>query len=120
MALEDLARLIAPRCPKNALKILRCFYLKDGGCTFAELLKATELKKRTLEYYLAHFRRWKILWTRREWMRPATYYLEFTAFHARLDTLLCDSLKNLVKDRMWEANERGGKYLAAEIRGAKP
>jgi len=94
MALEDLARFIAPKRPRRALSILNCFY---GGesLTKAEIMAETGMRKRSLEFYITKFRRWKILWTHRRWKMPAVYSVAASAFHARIDSVLVDSLTNL-------------------------
>lgn len=98
MALEDVARFIAPKRPQRALAILRCFY---GGesLTKAEIMKEADMRKRSLEYYITKFRRWKILWTYRRWKMPAVYRVEASAFHARVDSVLVDSLETLSRQR---------------------
>lgn len=116
MALEDLARLIAPRRPNLALKILRCFYSKNEGRTLEELMKETGIThERTFQYYITRLKHWGILWTRRRFNAPAIYSLSHKAFHARVDTLLCDPLKNLINFGMWEANEPI-RFASAEVR----
>lgn len=94
MALEDLARFIAPKRPKRALSILNCFY---GGerLTKAEIMKETGMRKRSLEFYITKFRRWKILWTQRRRNMSAVYSIAASAFHARIDSVLLDPLTNL-------------------------
>lgn len=98
MALEDVARFIAPKRPKRALSILNCFY---GGerLTKAEIMKETGIKLRSLESYFTRFKRWKILWTHRRWNMPAVYSVAASAFHARVDSVLVDPLTNLSHQR---------------------
>jgi len=98
MALEDLARFIAPKCPKRALSILSCFY---GGerLTKAEIMKETGMGEKALNYHITRFKRWKILWTHRRWKMPAVYSIAASAFHARIDSVLLDPLTNLSRQR---------------------
>jgi len=94
MALEDVARFLSSHRPRQMLSLLNCFY---GGRmpTKAELMKQTGLKGRALSYYITRLKRWKILYTHRRRNMQATYSIEPSMFHARIDTLLCDPLKNL-------------------------
>lgn len=119
MALEDLVRLISPRCPKHALAILRVFYYqgKDDIVTKADLMKQLGMKQRTLEYYITKLRHWRIISTERHWGGPPHYHLSPTAFHARVDTLLVDSLQNLVDNRVWQAEQpTTTRFASAEVR----
>lgn len=102
MALDDLARLVCPRKPGVALKVLNCFYMTNGGVTKAELLRQLGLKPRTLEYYLTRFKHWRIISTRRRYCRPASYHLEPRQFHVRADTLLVDPLSHLKNFGLWQ------------------
>lgn len=104
MALEDLACLVASKRPQNVLRILRCFYMENGGHTFTELMKRTGLREKALRYYITRLRRWRIISTQRRYLRPALYHLEPKAFHARIDTLLCDPLKHLVIFKLWQGD----------------
>lgn len=122
MALEDLARLIAPKRPKNALKILRCFYGVEGGRgrTMRELMQETGMKEKTIRYYITCLKRWRILLTQRNYMKPATYHLDHRGFHARIDSLLCDPLKNLINFGLWQANEPiTPRFASAEVGGLR-
>lgn len=98
MALEDLARFIAPKRPSRTLAILNCFY---GGesLTKAEIMKETDMKEKALNRYLTRFKRWKIIWTHRRWMMPAIYSISASGFHARLDSVLVDPLITLSRPR---------------------
>lgn len=87
--------MIAPKRPKTALKILRCFYPKNEGRTLGELMHETSMREKALRYYMTKLRKWKILWTKRRWCASAVYYLDHRGFHARIDTLFCDPLKAL-------------------------
>jgi len=98
MALEDLARFIAPKRPGRALSILNCFYGGEG-LTKAEIMNETGMKLRLLESYITKFRRWKILWSHRHRHMPAIYHVEASAFHVHLDTMLIDPLENLSRQR---------------------
>lgn len=94
MALDDLCKFLAPRRPEIVRQILSAFYLEDEGVTKAELMRQVGLKQRTLEYYITKLKRWRIIRTERRWDAPALYHLEPRSFHVRLDTLLCDPLRN--------------------------
>ncbi len=106
MALEDLARFLAPKSPKRAMSILQCFYNNEDGCTLADMMRATGLREKALRYHITKFKRWKLLWTQRHYMRPATYHLEQRAFHIRLDTVLVDPLQYLKSPQPWQSGER--------------
>ena len=107
MAIEDLAKLVAHKRPDVMLRILRCFYMQDGGLTKDDLMRQTGLNRKILEYYMTRLRYWRILHTRRRRDLPALYFLEPHAFHARIDTLLCDPLTCLIKhDLIALARER--------------
>ena len=93
MGLNDLARFLAPKCPRRARAILQCFYGNDGGCTLADMMRETGMREKTLQYHLTKFRRWKLLWTERRHRAPAIYHLEMRPFHVRLDTVLIDPLR---------------------------
>lgn len=95
MALEDVARLLSPKRPAIVLKILQTFYKTDEGVTKAELLRQTELRPKTLEYYIGLFKRWKLLETHRHRGTPCHYSLDYRSFHSRLDTLYADPIKTL-------------------------
>lgn len=95
MAIEDTARLLSPKRPAIALKILQCFYKTDEGVTKAKLLQQTGLKPKTLEYYISLFRRWKLLETHRRKGAPCHYTLSFAAFHSHVDSIYCDPIKTL-------------------------
>lgn len=95
MALEDTARLILPKCPSVVLKIFQCFYGKDKEVTRAKLLQQTGLKPKTLEYYIGLLRRWKLLETHKRRGAPCRYTLNYSAFHAHVDTRYCDPIKTL-------------------------
>lgn len=98
MALEDLARFIAPKRPRRALSIFNCFY---GGesLTKAEIMKETGMSEKALNYYATRFKRWKILWTHRRWKMPAIYSISASGFHARIDSVLVDPLIALGRPR---------------------
>lgn len=96
IALEDLARLIAPKRPRQALAILRCFYPKNEGRTFEELMRETGIKEKALRYYITRLKRWRLIYTMRGRNHsPAAYCLDSRGFHARIDTMLVDPVTNL-------------------------
>lgn len=94
MALEDLARFIAPKSPERMLAILRCFYGGDGA-TKASIMRQTGLREKALNYHITRLKKWKILWTRRRHLLPAIYHVEPRAFRVRLDSVLVDPLITL-------------------------
>ncbi|MFQ6130114.1 MAG: hypothetical protein ACE5OT_04845 [Candidatus Hadarchaeaceae archaeon] len=97
MALEDLAKLIAPRAQQQVLSILRAFYPSNKPRTKAELLSETKLHVKMFEYLLTRMRYYRLIWG--EKIRGEyRYYLDPNAFHTRLDTLLVDPVKHLVKE----------------------
>lgn len=112
IALEDIARFIAPKRPKRALSILNCFYGGEG-LTAAEIMKETGMREKALRYYITKLKRWKILWTHRRWMMPAVYHVEAGAFHARVDSVLVDPLKNL-------SHQRGPLLHPTDVKPAPP
>lgn len=95
MALEDTAKLISPKRPDIALKILQSFYKTDEGITKAKLLQQTGLKAKTLEYYISLFKRWKLLETHRRRNLSCFYSLDYRGFHSHVDTKYCDPIKSL-------------------------
>ena len=95
LALDDVARLISPRRPDLALRILRCFYLRNGR-SFDDLLKETKIPEKMLRFYFTKMRRYRLLEYDRD---QRLYYLMPTAFHARVDTLLIDPVSTLVGGR---------------------
>lgn len=99
MALEDLARFIAPKRPNRMLTILRCFYGGDGA-TKASIMHQTGIKQRALEYYITRLKKWKVLWVRRRRRgMAAVYSVEPSAFRVRLDSVLVDPLITLGRPR---------------------
>ena len=93
MALEDVAKLVAPKRPGQALKLLNCFY-GGKGKTFDELLKETGFGEKLLRYYITRLRYFRLIDYSRSTKK---YVLDYGAFHARIDTLLCDPIKGLLK-----------------------
>ena len=96
MALEDVAKLIAPRNPDSALRFLRCFYGSKEGLTKEEIIRQTGMSPKMFEYFLTRMRRWRMIKGGRvkdQWR----YFLTPEAFHARIDTLLVDAVHNLIK-----------------------
>ena len=112
MALEDLARFLARKRPEKALSILRCFYMEVGGLTKEDLMRCTGIRLKALEYYMTRMRYWRILHTKRRHNAQALYYLVPQAFHARIDSLLCDPLARLVSDDLLTRERK-----AMEVRG---
>lgn len=96
MALEDLARLLSPKRPD---KVVRLFETFRGGSelTKEELVKQSGLSESMVEYYVTKLREWYMLSTRRNQKNQVTYSLNPDAFHARVDTLLVDPIRNLVR-----------------------
>jgi DNA-binding IclR family transcriptional regulator len=102
MALEDLARFLAPNAPSQMLRILECF--RGGGTrTFEELQRETGMSASLLKYYLAAMRRWYLLESRRVG-EETRYSLNPGAFRARIVTLLVDPLDYLT-ERTGEGRE---------------
>ncbi len=96
MALEDVAKLIAPRNPDPALRFLRCFYRSNEGLTKEEIVRQTGISPKMFEYFLTRMRRWRMIKgtkVKNQWR----YFLTPEAFHARIDTLLVDAVQNLIK-----------------------
>lgn len=91
--MEDVAKLISPRRPEQALRLLRCF---QGGesKSFEELLRETGLGEKLLRYYITKLRHLRLIDYSRNTRK---YSLDYGAFHARIDTLLCDPIKSLLK-----------------------
>ncbi len=96
MALEDVARLLSPKTPQNAVRLLECF---RGGepKTKEDLVRESGLSESMVEFYLTRMRRWYMLTARRERGGRTLYELNPEAFHARIDTLLVDPVRNLVR-----------------------
>jgi DNA-binding transcriptional ArsR family regulator len=105
MALEDLARFLAPNAPQQMLRILQCF---RGGETrsFEELQRETGMSASLLKYYLAAMRRWYLLESRRVG-EETRYSLNPGAFKARIITLLVDPLDYLTEGEVgrWKGEE---------------
>jgi len=95
VALEDIARLVSPRRPEVALRILQCFMPDNEGVTKAQLLQRTGLKLKSLEYYLTILRCWRLISSQRRRGQPSLYFLEPVGFHSKLDTLFVDPLRVL-------------------------
>ena len=93
MTLEDVAKLIAPKRPQQALKLLNCFY-GDKDKTFKELLNETGFAEKLLRYYITKLRYFRLIDYSRS---TGKYSLDHGAFHARIDTMLCDPIKDLLK-----------------------
>ena len=95
MALEDIARLVSPRRPEVALRILQCFIPDNEGVTKSHLQLQTGLGVKTLEYYMGLFRTWHLISSQRRRGQPSLYFLEPVGFHSKLDTLFVDPLRVL-------------------------
>lgn len=95
MAIEDVAKLIAPHKPDLAVKLLSAFYLRKDGLTREEVLKASELHPKMFEYLLTKLRFYRIVYGSR-YEGVYRYHLSPEAFHARIDTLFVDAVKSLV------------------------
>jgi len=93
LTLEDVAKLVAPKRPQQALRLLNCFY-GDKRMTFEELLSETGFEEKLLRYYITKLRYFRLIDYSRS---TGKYSLDHGAFHARIDTLLCDPIKNLLK-----------------------
>ena len=96
MALEDVAKLIAPRNPDPALRFLRCFYGNRDGLTKEEIIRGAGVSPKMFEYFLTRMRRWRMIRGKKvgaQWR----YFLTPEAFHARIDTLFVDAVQNLLK-----------------------
>jgi DNA-binding IclR family transcriptional regulator len=98
MALEDLAKLIAPRAQSQVLSILRAFYPDNHPLTKDELLRATRLHPKMFEYLLTRMRHYRLIWGEKI-QGQHRYYLDPNAFHTRIDTLFVDPVKHLVKGK---------------------
>lgn len=116
--MEDLARFLAPKRPERATSILRCFYNNDGGCTLAEMMRETGMREKALRYYITRFRRWRLLRTERRYCQTALYHLELRSFHVRLDTLLCDPLRNFQAPKLGPEGFEPPKLKGAEAASA--
>lgn len=90
-----MARLVSPRRPDVVRRILEAF---RGGATVTkeELLRHSGVSEKMLEYFLAEMNRWYMLTSKRAREGKVYYTLNPEAFHARIDTLLVDPLRNLV------------------------
>lgn len=118
MALVDLCKFLAPRRPQNVRQILDAFYLQDGGVTKVELMRQTGLKLRTLEYYITKLRLWRIISTERHRGGPPHYHLEPRSFHARIDTILFDALRNLAMPKLLQSGSLRGPVKAERAEAA--
>ena len=98
MALEDLARLIAPKAWQPTLAILRAFYPDNKPLTKTELIQACGLNEKMFEYLLTRLRHYRLIWGEKI-AGEHRYYLDPNAFHTRIDTLFVDPVKHLVKGR---------------------
>jgi len=98
MALEDLAKLIAPRAQGQVLALLRCFYPDNRPLTKEELLRSTGLHPKMFEYLLTRMRHFRLVWGEKIGGQYR-YYLDPNAFHVRIDTLFVDPVKHLVKTK---------------------
>lgn len=96
MALEDVARFVAPRRQAIVLKIIQAFYGRQS-ITRDELLKETELSPKAFEYYLTKFRRARLIGGRKYRDGVYRYHLSVDGFHSRIDTLLVDPLRTLAE-----------------------
>jgi len=96
VALEDVAKLISPKRPDQVLRLLGVF---RGGSelTKEELVRQSGLSESMVEYYVTKLREWYMLGTRRNRRNQVVYSLNPDAFHARVDTLLVDPIRNLVR-----------------------
>jgi len=93
MALEDVAKLVSPRAPEIVLKILGCFYNKEG-LTREEILKETGLNGKAFEYYLTKLRHFRLIQGEGRG-GIYRYRLSPDGFHSRVDTLFVDPIKTL-------------------------
>jgi len=94
MALEDVAKLVAPHKPHLAMKLLRAFYGKPHGITREEILRETGLGEKMFEYFLTKLRHYRIVQGTKAG-GVYRYYLSPDAFHARIDTLFVDPVKTI-------------------------
>lgn len=96
MALEDVARLLSPKTPQNAVRLLECFRGGEAK-TKEDLVRESGLSESMVEFYLTRMRRWYMVTARRGSDGKTVYEVNPEAFHARIDTLLVDPVRNLVK-----------------------
>jgi hypothetical protein len=92
-ALEDVARLVAPRRVDVVLRILRCFQGKES-LTREEIICETGLGEKTFEYYLTKLRYFRLVQGFRS-RNGYHYYISVDGFHSRIDTLFVDPVRNL-------------------------
>lgn len=93
MALEDVAKLISPKKPEDTLKILNAFYGKKE-LTIKQILEETGMDERIFRYYLTRFRKLKLIRGERT-VHGYRYLISPHAFHAYLDGVLFQPVKNL-------------------------
>lgn len=95
MSLDDVARLISTKRPKQVLKLLQCFY-GGASCKLEDLMHATGFNEKQLRYYITKLRRLRLI----EFdSRTRTYSLDYKGFHVRIDTIFVDAIENLVKKK---------------------
>lgn len=95
MALTDVARMISPKRPEMALRLLECF---RGGSWVnkTHLVRESGLSEWMVEYYITKLKDWYMLDTKKDQTNQIFYTINPEAAHARLDTLLIDPLRALV------------------------
>lgn len=96
MALEDVAKLLSPKRINNAVRFLESF--KGGKSkTKEEIVGETNISESMIEVYITKLRTWYMLDSRKDKSGRVHYSLNPEAFHARVDTLLIDPIRNLTR-----------------------